>query len=117
MYPIRSDAVLKYTGIEAGTFSTYCLPAFPIPPPANEAEIARKKYVQTKAEEWTKVNDNNGRPVDPIPYTNGNEEFFLNITPAEIEGMKDISVDIHFHKVIKHLLPRFEDTEGEQQSL
>ena len=51
LYPIRWDAVLKYADIEAGTYAAYCLPAVPVPPPADEAEVAGKKYIQTKAEE------------------------------------------------------------------
>ena len=81
------------------------------------AEIAGKKYVQTTAEEWTKIDCNNGRDVAPIPYIDGDEAFSLNITPAEIEGMKDTSGDIRFHKVMEHLLPRFEDNVAGQQSL
>ena len=46
--------------------------------------------------------------VNPIPYTDGNEEFSLNITPAEIEAMKDASGDIRFCKLMEHLLPRFD---------
>ena len=66
-----------------------------------------------------KINDTgtNGRPVALIPYTDGNEEFSHNITAAEIEGMKDTSGDIRFHKVMEHLLPTFEDIKGKQQLL
>ena len=105
LYHIRWDAVLKYVDVEAGTFAAYRLPAVPVPLPADEAEIARKKYVRTTAEEWTKIDGNNGRPVAPIPYTNGDEAFSLNMTPKEIEGMKDASGNIRFHKVMQHLLP------------
>ena len=45
MYPVQWDAVLKYTDIEAGTFASYRLPAVSIHPPADETEIAGKKYV------------------------------------------------------------------------
>ena len=52
-----------------------------------------------------------------MPYMDSNEEFSLNITPTEIETMKDASGDIHFHKVMEHLLPRFDNTEAGEQSL
>ena len=109
--------MLKYTNIEASTFAAYCLPAVPVPPLADETEISGKKNIRTKAEEWTKVDDNNGLPVVPIPYTDGNEDVSLNITAAEIKGMKDASGDIRFHKVIEYLLPRFKNSEVGQQSL
>ena len=50
LYHIRWDVVLKCSDAEASIFATYHLPAVPIPPLADEAEIPGKKYVQTKAE-------------------------------------------------------------------
>ena len=108
--------IIKYTNIEAGIFAAYFLPAAaPFSPPTDEAEIAGKKYIQTKAEGWTKYDDNNRGPFNPIPY----EEFSLNITPVavEIERMKNTTGDIHSNKEIEHLLPRFEYTEAGQQLL
>ena len=43
--------------------------------------------------------------------------LLLQLAAVEIEGMKDTSGGIQFHKVIEHLLPRFEDTKAGQQSL
>ena len=101
---------ILYNGIQY--FAAHQLPAVPTLSPADVTEIDRKKYVWTTSEEWTKIDGNNGHPVAPIPYTNGNEEFSFNMTPAEIEAMKDTLGDIRFHKVMEHLLPRFENTEA-----
>ena len=117
MYPIQWDAVADYTNVGASTFAGYCLPAVPVPPSANEVEIKGKKYVQTKPEEWTKVNNTNGRNINEIPFTGNNKDFSLNVTPTEIEAMKNLSGGICFHKGMEYLLPRFKGNEAGQQSL
>ena len=46
MYPIQYDVVvLKYGDVETDMFAAYCLPAVPVLPPVDEAEISGKKYV------------------------------------------------------------------------
>ena len=49
-----------------------------------------------------KINDNgdNVRIVEPVPFTDGNKDFTVNITPKEVELLKDEAGDIHFSKVI-----------------
>ena len=81
--------------------------------------LSRKTYYRTDPKEWTKINDNgdNGRTVDPIPFTDDNEDFTVNISPEEVESLKDEAGDIRFSKVMEFCLPRFDDTEGGQQSL
>ena len=68
---------------------------------------------------WTKINNNgdNIRIVEPVPFTDGNKDFTVNITPEEVELLKDEAGDIRFSKVMEFCLPRFEDTETGQQSL
>ena len=61
--------------------------------------------------------DTPGRNVDPLPYTGGNEQFTLNITPEEIRGLKDGSGEIRFHKVMEFLLPRFDNGNGGEETL
>ena len=51
LYPLQWDALLAYADVEAGTFAAYRLPAVPVPPPVDAAEIGGKKYVQMTAEE------------------------------------------------------------------
>ena len=69
MYPVRWDTVVKYVDVDAGTFSGYRL----------HAEFVGKKYIQTKPEEWTKVNNTNGRNVNAIPFTSNDVDFPLLI--------------------------------------
>ena len=52
--------------------------------------------------------------VDPIPFTDSDGDFTVNITPKEIESLKDEAGDIRFHKMIEFFLPRFDDTEARQ---
>ena len=81
--------------------------------------LSRKTYYRTDPKEWTKINNNgdNVRIVEPVPFSDGNEDFTVNITPKEVELLKDEASDIHFSKVMEFCLSRFEDTEAGQQSL
>ena len=81
--------------------------------------LSRKTYYRTDPQEWTKINNNgdNGRIVEPVPFTDDNEDFAINITPKEVESLKDDAGDIRFGKVMEFCLPRFEDTEAGQRSL
>ena len=62
-------------------------------------------------------NSDNGRIVEPVPFTDDNEDFTVNITPEEVELLKDEAGDIRFSKIMEFCLPRFENTEAGQQSL
>ena len=81
--------------------------------------LSKKTYYQTDPKEWTKINDNgdNVRNVEPVPFTDDNEDFTVNITPEEVKLLKDEAGDIRFSKVMEFCLPRFKDTEAGQQSL
>ena len=81
--------------------------------------LPRKTYYKTNPKEWTKINENgdNGRTVEPIPFTDDNEDFTVNMTPEEVESLKDEAGDIRFSKVMDFCLPRFDDTEAGQQTL
>ena len=76
--------------------------------------VHRKTYYRTDPKEWTKIhaNGDNARIVEPVPFTDDDEEFTVNITPAEVESLKDEAGDVRFSKVIVFCLPRFDDTEG-----
>ena len=80
---------------------------------------SRKTYYKTNPKEWTKINDNgdNGRTVEPIPFTDDNEDFTVNMTPEEVESLKDEAGDIRFSKVMEFCLPRLDDIEAGQQTL
>ena len=81
--------------------------------------LPRKTYYKTNPKEWTKINENgdNGRTVEPIPFTDDNEDFTVNMTPEEVESLKDEAGDIRFSKVMEFCLPRFDDREEGQQTL
>ena len=79
----------------------------------------KETYYQINPKEWTKINnsDNNDWMVDPIPCSDTDKDFILNITYKEIELLKDEAQDICFDKVIEFCLPRFTDAEAGQQLL
>ena len=79
----------------------------------------KEKYFRTKPEQWTKINDNgdNARMVEPLLFTDMEEDLAVNITQEEIELLKDEAGGICFHKVMEFCLPRFVDPEVGQQSL
>jgi hypothetical protein len=64
-------------------------------------------------EEWSRVDDDEdgGRSINPIEWTGGDEEFYVNITDAEINTMKDEKGEIRYDKVFEWALPRFWDDE------
>jgi hypothetical protein len=70
----------------------------------------------TATDEWTRVdgidnNDNNGngRTIDPIEWTGGNEEFSVKIIDEEVKTLMDDSNEIRYEKVFEWCLPRFGD--------
>ena len=52
-----------------------------------------------------------------VPYTGGNKVFTLHITPKTTETMNDVCGEICLHRVIEHLLPRFDNMVVHQQSI
>ena len=71
---------------------------------------------KTNPKGWTKINNNgdNAYMVDPIPFTDTDKNFTVNITPKKIELLKDEAGVIRFHKVMEFCLPRFDDAETGQ---
>ena len=59
-----------------------------------------------KAANWTVLNGDNGRTIEPIPFTGESEEFSVKITDEEVAGLKDDNGDIRFTKVVEFCLPR-----------
>jgi hypothetical protein len=53
--------------------------------------------------------DNNGRTIDPIEWTGGEEEFSVNITDEEVKTLMDYSNKFRYEKVFEWCLPRFGD--------
>jgi hypothetical protein len=52
--------------------------------------------------------------INPIEWTGGDEEFYVNIADAEINTLKDEKGEIRYEKVFEWALPQFGD---DQQSL
>ena len=74
-------------------------------------DAGRRMFKMTKPGDWAKVNAANpGRPIDPIPFTELNEFFGVNMTDAEMESMKDKNGDIRYNKFFEWMLPTFGDT-------
>ena len=59
----------------------------------------------------------NARMLYPIPFTDTDKDFTVNITPKEIESLKDEASNICFQKAIELCLPKFDDAEAGQQLL
>ena len=116
-YLMRYDAVVKYCDTDASTFANYTLPAKPIEQPEQEAVIAGKKYHRTLPEDWTVIEDNTATQINPILYTDDDKDFTINITPEEVEALKDKDGDIRYHKVLEWMLPRFDKEGGGRETL
>jgi hypothetical protein len=60
------------------------------------------------------IEGGDGRSIDPIEWTGGDEEFSVNITDAEVNTLKDEDGEIRYEKVFEWALPRFGNGEDEQ---
>jgi hypothetical protein len=77
------EAVCEYSNKQHSTFNQYQLPYYPVLVGDDEIETEEGiLYWLTPTEEWNRVDhdDNNGRTIDPIEWTGGEEEFSVNIT-------------------------------------
>ena len=66
----------------------------------------------TDAVDWTHVfaeTEHPSIPILPIPFEGDQEEFDVNITPEELEELKDDQGDIRFEKVMEWCMPQFDD--------
>ena len=61
-----------------------------------EVGVENSIYKMSEAADWEKIdkhnlpdNNNNGRPIKPIPWTGGDKEFSLKVTDVEIESFKN----------------------------
>ena len=62
--------------------------------------------------DWTQVfEDTNYPPIPilPIPFEGDQEEFDVDITPEELDQLKDDQGVIWFEKVMEWCMPRFDD--------
>jgi hypothetical protein len=109
---MANKAVCEYSNKESSTFNEYQLPYLVVC--EEDDQILTEEgtlYSLTPTEEWTRVddNDNNGRTIDPIEWTGGDEEFSVKITDEEVKTLMDDNKEIRYEKVFEWCLPRFED--------
>jgi hypothetical protein len=116
-YLIAYDAVCEYSNKQHSTFNRYQLPSELVIDGDDGIETEDGTlYSLTPTEEWSRVDDDEdgGRSIDPIEWTGGDEDFYINITDVEINTLKDEKGEIWYEKVFEWALPRFGD---DQQSL
>jgi hypothetical protein len=109
-YLIAYDAVCEYSNRQHSTSNRYQLPHLPVVEGDDEIETEDGTlYSLTPTEEWTRVGieGGDGRSIDPIEWTGGDEEFSVNITDVEVNTLKDENSEIGYEKVFELALPRF----------
>ena len=68
-----------------------------------------KEYVCTEPVDWTVLKDReDGRTIEPIPFTSKSEEFSVKITDEEVAELKDDNGDIRFTKAMEFCLSCFD---------
>ena len=108
-YQMAYSAVYEYVDEDSSTFNEYHLTYKAVRDGDEEIETAEgTRYTKTPASEWDKVEDGNGRSIDPIEWT-GDEEFSVNITDEELDTLKDDNGEIRYEKVFQWCLPRYGD--------
>lgn len=142
LYPMRYDAVAGYADLDHDSTGSFQLPVEEVLDQRNaRVSVARRRggrsrrntsadnneddednsaeartYTMTDPDDWTMFDGNDAsgyRTAESLPYTGGNEEAIVNITPEELEELKDDNGDIRFYKVFLWILARF----GDNQSL
>ena len=91
---LRWDAVVKYADETHPMFENYQLPAYPVTPLELEMATTKKTYKKTAEEDWERLHNFPGNPVEPIEYTGESEEFSVNMTDAEKASMKDAAGNV-----------------------
>ena len=104
---LRYDFIIKWVDEEAPNFHQYHLPVSPVPPPSTTATVNSTKYKMTDVIDWKQVFEDTEHPpipILPIPFEGDQEEFDVDITPAELEELKDDQGVIRFEKVMEWCL-------------
>jgi hypothetical protein len=104
-YLITYEAVCEYSNKHHSAFNRYQL-HYEVVLEGDDEIISPDGtlYSLTPAEDWTRVDDdddNNGRPMLPIEWTGGSDKFSVKITDAEVNILKDDSMEIRYEKVFK----------------
>ena len=93
---MRYNAVLAYADECSESYDSFRLPLELVPNPVNKTATQNcTEYTQTDPMSWTVLKDGeDGRPIEPIPYTGESEELSVKITDEELAGLKDDNGDI-----------------------
>ena len=73
--------------------------------PATMADL--KRYRMTDQADWTRREHEEGRIIEPVPYTGLSELFDIKLEDGDLETMKDVHGKIRFHLVFEWLLRKF----------
>ena len=109
---MRYYSIIKYIDETARNFHQYDLPILPVPPPETTATVNSTKYKTTDVLDWTQVfEDTNYPPIPilPIPFEGDQEEFDVDITPEELDQLKDDQGVIRFENVMEWCMPPYDD--------
>jgi hypothetical protein len=111
LYPMAYKAVCLYSNKQSSSFADFILPHKPIREGDDVIDAGGTRYKRSSAEEWTQVQEGEGRTIDPIPWSGDQEEFSVNITDEEVAGLMDEKDEIRFEKVFQWCLPRYGDND------
>ena len=117
LYLMAYEAVYLYADYDLSTYHEYQLTYRPVRVGDDEIETETTRYKRTTPEEWDEVvivnGDSGGRPIDPIEWEGGDEEFTVKITNKEVEMLKDLDGEIQYEKVFQWCCPRFRDDDDQ----
>ena len=88
---LRYDSIIKYLDETASNYDEFNLPIIPVAP-ETPVQVGPKKYTATNKKDWTRILDeaeNPPIPIQPVPFEDDEEEFGVDITPAELDLLKD----------------------------
>jgi hypothetical protein len=103
------SAVYEYADEESSTFDEYHLTFHAVLDGDKAIESAQGTcYTKAPASEWNKVEEGEGRSIDPIVCT-VDEDFSVKITEEEEALLMDGNKEIRYEKVLRWCLPRFGD--------
>jgi hypothetical protein len=111
LYQMSYKAACEYSNKQSSLFHEFVLPHKPIRDGDDVINAGGTWYRRSSPEEWTQVQEGEGRTIDPIPWTGGNEEFSVNITDQEVDQLRDEEKEIRFEKVFQWCLPRYGDND------
>ncbi|MGK3737285.1 MAG: hypothetical protein ACI8RD_006853, partial [Bacillariaceae sp.] len=72
------------------------LPLDPILEGEDQIDAGGTRYKKLKKEEWTHVQEGEGRLIEPIEWTGDDEEFSVNITDEEVNQLRNASGEIRY---------------------